>query len=141
MGSGAVTSTYRVIYGDTDQMGVVYYANYLRLFEIGRNEWIRGSGLPYTRFEERGLMLPVVHASVDYRQSAKYDDLLAIEAAVVEVGRASVRFEYSVRRDGMLLASGTTKHALLGKDGRLKPWPADLFEHLDGYRSRLLEET
>jgi acyl-CoA thioester hydrolase len=141
MASGAVTSTYRVIYGDTDQMGVVYYANYLRLFEIGRNEWIRGSGLPYTRFEERGLMLPVVDAAVKYRQSARYDDLLSIDAAVTQVGKASVSFSYTVRREKTVLATGTSKHALLGSDGRLKPWPADLFEHLDGYRTRLLEEN
>ena len=49
-GADLITSTYRVIYGDTDQMGVVYYANYLRLFEIGRNEWIRASGMPCGRF-------------------------------------------------------------------------------------------
>ena len=77
-----VTTRLRVIYGDTDQMGVVYYANYLRYFEAGRNEFIRAKGLRYRDFEERfGLRLPVAEAGVSYRQPARYDDLLRVDAA------------------------------------------------------------
>src|SRR5678815_4837158 len=77
---------YRVIYGDTDQMGVVYYGNYLRFFEIARNEFLRQAGARYHAFEqEHRLMLPVVEARVRYRRPARYDDELAIYAAITEV--------------------------------------------------------
>ena len=72
-----VTIEYRVPYADTDQMGVVYYGNYLTLFERARNELMRGSGFTYARMEtEGGAMLPVVEAHVDYHAPARYDDLL-----------------------------------------------------------------
>src|SRR5882724_10945713 len=83
----------RVIYGDTDQMGMVYYANYLRYFEVARNEYLRAAGAPYRAFEEtHGLMLPVVEALVTYHRSARYDDVLVVGAAVHERGKASVKF-------------------------------------------------
>ena len=75
-----VKTEIRVIYGDTDQMGVVYYANYLRYFEAARNEFIRAKGLRYRDFEvQHGLLLPVAEAHVSYRTPARYDDLLAVE--------------------------------------------------------------
>src|SRR5437762_9963702 len=87
----------RVIYGDTDQMGMVYYANYLRYFEIARNEYLRVAGATYRRFEEtHGLMLPVVEAHASYHRSARYDDELAIFASVQARGAASVRFDYEI---------------------------------------------
>src|SRR5512141_1901353 len=107
-----VRSEVRVIYGDTDQMGVVYSANYLRYFEAGRNEFIRAKGLRYRDFEARfGLVLPVAEAGVKYRSPARYDDLLAVETSLVELGRASARFEYRLLRDDELLATGFTVHA------------------------------
>ena len=78
-----VRTEIRVIYGDTDQMGVVYYAQYLRYFEAGRNEFIRAKGLRYRDFEARfGLQLPVAEAGVVYRRPARYDDLIAVETAL-----------------------------------------------------------
>src|SRR5262245_59923551 len=105
---------YRVIYGDIDQMGFVYYANYLRYFEMARNEFLRQAGATYRVFEEtHGLILPVVEAQVFYRRPARYDDELAIFAAVPEVRGASARFVYAIRRrtDGELLVEGHTVHA------------------------------
>ena len=94
-----VRTELRVIYGDTDQMGVVYYANYLRFMEAGRNEFIRAHGLRYRDFEERfGLRLPVAEAKVSYRMPARYDDVVAIETSLAELKRASVRFEYRILR-------------------------------------------
>jgi acyl-CoA thioester hydrolase len=102
-----VPAKLRVIYGDTDQMGVVYYANYLRFFEAGRNEFIRAKGLRYRDFEEAfGLRLPVAEASVSYKLPARYDDLLDVEVSLAEVRRASARFEYRLVREGVLLATG-----------------------------------
>ena len=126
-----VTTRLRVIYGDTDQMGVVYYANYLRYFEASRNEYIRAKGLRYRDFEERfGLRLPVAEAGVSYRQPARYDDLLDVEAAIVELRRASARFEYRVLREGALLATGHTVHACVDLAGKLRRLPPELIQAL-----------
>ncbi len=126
-----VTTRLRVIYGDTDQMGVVYYANYLRYFEASRNEYLRARGLRYRDFEERfGLALPVAEAGVSYKQPARYDDLLDVEASVVDVRRASATFEYRVLRGGELIATGRTVHACVDLDGRLRRLPPELVEKL-----------
>jgi acyl-CoA thioester hydrolase len=119
----------RVIYGDTDQMGMVYYANYLRYFEIARNEYLRIAGATYRKFEEtHGLMLPVVEAHVSYHRSARYDDELRILASVHGRGAASVRFEYEIRRapDDEKLVSGHTVHACITRDGRVVRLPPEM---------------
>ena len=115
-----VKAQLRVIYGDTDQMGVVYYANYFRYFEFSRSEFFRARGGNYVELEQQGFGLPVVAAHCDYRRPAKYDDLLTIEVHVAELRRASMRFEYVVRRerDGEQLATGHTVHACIGPDGK-----------------------
>jgi acyl-CoA thioester hydrolase len=123
----------RVIYGDTDQMGRVYYANYLRYFEIARNEYLRVAGATYRAFEEtHGLVLPVVEARVQYHRPARYDDELAIHAAVQGRGPASVRFDYEIHRlphgevAGERLVSGHTIHACVTRQGRVVRLPAEL---------------
>jgi len=121
----------RVIYGDTDQMGVVYYANYLRWFEAGRTEFLRAKGLSYADFEARQkLILPVVEAGVSYRQPARYDDLVAVETRLAEARRASARFEYDVRRGKDLLATGFTVHACVDATGRIERLPKDFVERM-----------
>ena len=111
----------------------VVYANYLRFMEAGRNEHIRACGLRYRDFEERyGLRLPVAEATVSYRAPARYDDLLAIETTIAEVGRASARFEYRIRRGEELLATGHTVHACVDLDGRIRRMPLELVERLGG---------
>ncbi len=128
-----VTMQIRVIYGDTDQMGIVYYANYLRFFEASRNEFIRAKGLRYRDFEkEYGLVLPVTEAGVHYRQPARYDDLLTVEISLAEVRRASVRFTYRVLRDGEVLATGHTVHACVALEGRVQRMPRPLLDRLGG---------
>jgi acyl-CoA thioester hydrolase len=124
-------TSYRVIYGDTDQMGVVYYGNYLRFFEAGRNEFIRAKGLRYRDFEESfGLMLPVVDAQVSYRAPARYDDLLTVETSLAEVRRASARFAYRIVREGEVVATGHTVHACVDREGRVQRMPRELVERL-----------
>lgn len=116
-----VSATYRVLYGDTDQMGVVYYANYLRFAELGRNEYIRARGMPYRDIEQKHrIHLPVVEAQLKYAVSAKYDDLLRIETEVAEVKRVSLKFLYRILRaaDEKLLVSGHTVHACITFEGR-----------------------
>lgn len=114
------THTVRVFYGDTDQMGVAYYANYLRWFEMARNEYLRGTGYPYKDVERDGMQLPVVEAGCRYASPARYDDLLLLDAWIAELGRVRVRFEYRVRRSGEpeALATGFTIHASIDAAGR-----------------------
>lgn len=115
-----VDARIRVIYGDTDQMGVVYYANYFRYFEFSRSEFFRARGGNYTQMEKEGFGLPVVAAHCDYKRSAKYEDLLVVRVHLAELRRASLRFEYEVRRDGdeLVLATGHTTHACVGPSGK-----------------------
>jgi acyl-CoA thioester hydrolase len=130
---------YRVIYADTDQMGFVYYGNYLRYFEIGRNEFLRQAGARYRAFEEtHQLMLPVVEANIRYRRPARYDDELAIHAAIPEVRGASARFVYEVRRlsDGEVLVDGFTIHACIDRQGRVARIPTELRAALGAVNGR-----
>ena len=126
-----VTIEYRVPYADTDQMGVVYYANYLTLFERARNELMRDCGYTYKECEQEGWMLPVTHAEVDYRSSAKYDDLLEITAYVSKMKGVRIEIACEVRRKGeeRLLASGFTRHAFVSTaDFRPCPPPQRLVD-------------
>ncbi|HZZ84448.1 MAG TPA: thioesterase family protein [Anaeromyxobacteraceae bacterium] len=126
-----VATEFRVIYGDTDQMGVVYYANYLRFFEAGRNEFIRAKGLRYRDFEEQHrLQLPVIEAQVAYKAPARYDDLLLVETRLTEVRRASARFGYRIVRAGELLATGHTVHACVDLEGKVQRMPRALLDRL-----------
>jgi acyl-CoA thioester hydrolase len=125
-------TTYRVIYGDTDQMGVVYYANYLRWFEKGRNELLRQSGIPYVSIERLGMHFPVTEVSCRYFRSAHYDDLIKIETRLASLRRASLTFTYRVVREdqGTLLAFGSSKHACVDDQGRIIRIRNDLMKTL-----------
>lgn len=111
----------RVRYSETDQMGVVYHANYLAWFEVGRVEYLRSIGLDYGEMEKRGVMVPVLEAKCRYHKPAKYDDILVVETLLSEVKRAKFYFEYRICRkeDGVLLAEGSTEHIFV--DSRFRP--------------------
>ena len=125
-------TSYRVIYGDTDQMGVVYYAHYLRWFEQGRSEFLRQIGLPYSRIEERGFHFPVIKVNCRYADSARYDEEIEITTELTELGRASLSFGYRISRESNhdLLATGATKHACIGGSGKVVRMPAVLLDAL-----------
>ena len=114
----AIKIEYRVPYADTDQMGVVYYGNYLTLFERARNELMRSIGYTYRQCEEEGWMLPVVHAEVDYRAPARYDDLLEVTAYVKEQRGIRIEIACEVRRKGesAVLVSGFTRHCFVSSE-------------------------
>ena len=121
-----VAIDYRVPYADTDQMGVVYYGNYLTLFERARNELMRSLGYTYRECEAEGWMLPVVHAEVDYRRPARYDDLLEVTAWVRRQEGVRLEVACEVRRKGepQVLVSGHTLHVFVSaKDFRPCPPP------------------
>jgi len=117
---GASRFVVRVCYADTDQMGFVYYGNYLRWFEIGRTEMLRERGMSYREVEAAGIRMPVLEARCSYRRPARYDDLVAIETELAGRTRASLSFRYRIRResDGELLAEGATEHCFLDAAGR-----------------------
>jgi acyl-CoA thioester hydrolase len=126
------TSHVRVRYAETDKMGVVYYANYLVWFEVGRTDLLRLSGWTYRDMEADGFALPVVEAHCEYRQSAKYDDELEVRTSGALLSPVRVRFDYEIVRaaDAATLASGYTTHASLdplGKPRRLPQRVRDIF--------------
>jgi acyl-CoA thioester hydrolase len=122
---------YRVIYGDTDKMGVVYYANYLRYFEIGRTELLRAWQMPYSRIEEQeGLWLPVSEVQCKYLAPAKYDDLIIIRASLDVTVKAGLKIDYCITGEDheILHATGFTQHAFLNQQGRVVRPPAFIRE-------------
>jgi acyl-CoA thioester hydrolase len=123
-----VEARLRVIYGDTDQMGVVYYANYFRYFEFARSEFFRAHGGSYRDLEQSGLLLPVVEADARYKRSARYDDQLVIRTTLSELRHASLVFTYELLREGdpAVLCTGRTLHACVGRDGKPQRLPEAL---------------
>lgn len=122
----------RVIYGDTDSGGVVYYANYLRFFEAGRTEILRANNISYRQLEEEGYILPVVECHTRYKASARYDDLLIIETSVQDVRNMSCRFNHKIMQaeNQQLLTKGYTIHACVDLRGKLIRFPAYFLEKL-----------
>ena len=99
----------RVRYGETDQMGVVYHGNYAQYFEIGRVEWLRKFGVSYKQMEEDGIMLPVISLSINYKKSARYDDLIKVKTQLVKLPSATIEFNYEILNEsGDILTTGNT---------------------------------
>ena len=113
-------SRVRVRYAETDQMRVVYYANYFVWFEVGRTDLLRDAGWSYREMEREGFSLPVIEAHCDYRQPARYDDDLEVRTTGSLVSAVRVRFAYEIVRSGdnTTIAAGHTVHATLDGDGR-----------------------
>lgn len=108
-------------------MGIMYYAQYLHLFERARSEFIRVQGMGYADIEKRGVFLPVREAQCRYRQPCRYDELIWIRTAISDFGRASLKFAYEIRDSdkARLLADGMTQHALVTREGqpmRMPEW-------------------
>jgi len=114
---------YRVIYGDCDSMAIVYYSNYLKLFEMGRTELLRELGTTYREVEESGFFLPATEAYLKYMKPALYDDLLKIETMIGFVKRASSRFDYTIYRGEDIIVQGYTIHACLNRENRIVRFP------------------
>jgi acyl-CoA thioester hydrolase len=115
----------RVTYAETDAMGIVYYAHYLRWFEVGRTELMRSLGIAYRAMEDGGTFLPVSEVFCKYHASARYDDILVIETEVDFLKRASIQFSYRILRqsDATLLVTGSTLHAFVDREGKIVKVP------------------
>lgn len=124
--------TIRVLYGDTDSGGVVYYGNYLRFMEAGRTEFMRAHLITYKSLEDAGFIMPVIECYCRYKASAKYDDLLVVETSLVEVKPISCRFNYRILRqkDEKLLVKGHTIHAVISASGKLAKLPDEIVANL-----------
>jgi acyl-CoA thioester hydrolase len=107
-------------------MGVVYYANYLVWFEVGRADWLRQTGWTYREMEREGISLPVIEARCEYRQPARYDDEIDIATQGTLVTPVRVRFDYELTRagDDAAIAGGHTVHAAVDPDGRPRRLPS-----------------
>jgi acyl-CoA thioester hydrolase len=114
------TSRVRVRYAETDQMGVVYHANYLVWFEIGRTDLLRTLGWTYREMEAAGFSLPVIEVACRYRRPARYDDELTIRTRGTLLSPVRLAFEYEIRRgeEDDPLVTGRTLHAALNPQGR-----------------------
>ena len=126
MSAPAHETTIRVRYAETDQMRVVYYANFFIWFEIGRVELLRALGHSYREMERiDDCHIVVAEASCSYKKPAVYDDLLRVRTRIVKLQRKIIRFGYEVLRDSdsALLATGETLHVICGKNGRPKNLP------------------
>ena len=111
----------RVRYGETDQMGISYYANYFVWFEAARTEYFRALGFVYSEFEKQGLLLPVAEAFCRYLGPSSYDDLVTVRTVVSQMRQSSIRFEYQVLKNKEVkpIATGYTVHVF--SDRNLKP--------------------
>ncbi len=127
------TTTLRVRYSETDQMGVVYHGNYFAWFEVGRVELMRSLGFSYQELEaQEDCVLPVVEASCRYRSPARYDELLRLETTVKALRSPMLVFSYALYREGTLLADAETKHVVVSRALERKRLP-------ERYHAALLE--
>lgn len=111
----------KVRYAETDQMGVVYHANYFVWLEVGRTEFISSIGMSYSDMEKNNIMIPVIEVSCKYISSAKYDDRIIIKTRIKELSPAKVIFEYNLLRqcDNKVIAKGTTSHVFVNKEFKI----------------------
>ena len=112
------TTTIRVRYQETDNMGVVYYANYLTWFEVARTEYFRAKGLVYRELEKKGFYLMVASATCQYKSPARYDDEVRVESWVSELKNSSLKFEYELFVGDRLVAKGESVHVFTNASGR-----------------------
>lgn len=128
------TTTLRVRYGETDQMGYSYYGNYAQYFEVGRVEALRELGMSYKSLEERGVMLPVAHYEVNYKAPALYDDALEITTHVAEIKGPRLVFNYEIHVKDKLIATASTTLVFVAKETmRPIPPPEDFVSLLDNH--------
>ncbi|WP_176012646.1 thioesterase family protein [Victivallis sp. Marseille-Q1083] len=127
-------SFYRVPYADTDQMGVVYYANYLEYFERSRTEMLREAGLPYSALERCNCFLPVTEVNCRYLSPAHYDELLTFRSGVAGVKGVRLKIITEIRHEATLLVRGEVTLACMNRDRKLIRPPVELLTACEQYR-------
>ena len=139
---GYAEARVRVRYAETDQMGVVYHANYLVWFEVGRVEFIRQIGLDYKSMEADGALIAVAEVTARYKAPARYDDELIVRTSLAGVRGPIVRFRYAVVRaaDEMVLCEGETVHFVVGRDMKRREMPAKYVERFGAVMQRVVKK-
>ena len=112
------TYRHRVAFFDTDAMGIVHHSNYIRFFELARIAWMDQHDRPYREYVEQGLHFATTHVSVDYLRSAAFDEWIDVDCWVEWVRGASLCMGYEIRRDALVLVTGTTEHAMVDRTGK-----------------------
>ncbi len=127
-----VETTLRVRYAETDAMGIVYHANYIVWFEVGRGEYMHQQGHDYAHLETQGYYLPVIEVQARYLAPARYGDLVTVRTSVVEARSRQATFAYEIvmAETGQLLVTGQTKHICVDEEGRIKTIPQEIREML-----------
>ena len=120
----------RVLYADTDKMGIVYHANYFRWFEAGRGCYMRRRGRPYSVTESGGVQLPLVEAGITYHRPARYEQILDIRTWVSDIRSVQLTFSYEIEHAGEVLVRGFTRHAAINSEGRPTRIPAEVVDTL-----------
>ncbi|MFC7358580.1 acyl-CoA thioesterase [Jejudonia soesokkakensis] len=122
----------RVRYGETDQMGVVYHANYAHYLEQGRTEWLREMGISYKWMEENNTQLPVVNLTIDYKKPARYDDVISVKTVLRKIPTVKIEFDYEIRneKDELLVTASTTLVFINSSTKKLTKAPDYLLEKL-----------
>jgi acyl-CoA thioester hydrolase len=128
-----IETTLRVRYGETDQMGVVYYGNYAQYLEQGRTEWLRDKGFSYKWMEENGIQLPVVNLTIDYKHPARYDDLITITTTLKKIPTIKIEFYYEIHnQEGQLLVTASTTLVFINSStNKLRKAPDYLLKRIE----------
>lgn len=126
------TTKLRVRYGETDQMGVVYYGNYAQFLEQGRTEWLRELGFSYKWMEENNIHLPVTNLNIDYKKPAHYDDVISITTKLRKIPTVRIEFDYEIHneKDELLITASTTLVFVNSTTKKLQKAPDYLLEKL-----------
>ena len=139
----SVETFLRVHFYNTDEMGVVHHANYIRWFETGRVEYLRSIGITLTEMIEDGYLFPITEVKVKYLHSAKFDDELVLETKARELTKAKMEFDYKIRRvsDGKILSKGFSQNVFTNaKTGKITRLPEKYFSKLEEAMKKELEE-
>jgi len=123
---------FRVRYGETDQMGVVYYGNYAEFLEQGRTEWLRDLGISYKWMESNDVHLPVVNLNIDYKKPARYDDVISITTTLKKIPTAKIEFHYEIHNqyNELLVTASTTLVFVNSITNKLQKAPKYLLDKL-----------
>ena len=120
-------------YGETDQMGIVYYGNYALYLEQGRTEWLRELGFSYQYMEASNVHLPVINMNIDYKNPARYDDIILITTTLKEIPSVRIEFDYEIHNEQgqLLIKASTTLVFVNSKTKKLMKAPKYLLERLE----------
>ena len=116
-------------------MGIVYHANYIVWFEIGRTDYCRVAGMPYRAMEDSGLLILVTAVDCKYRRPARYDDAVRVRSRLTELGSRGLAFGYAIAdEENRILAEGATRHVFADASGRPRRAPGEILEKLERFR-------